>query len=88
MKKFYNLLRPLLGVFSILLGFLVSLTPIPLGTAFTISGIIMLSPEIKPFRSLLDWLERRDPTPRQWISRIITTLRVKLIPVPAEASSK
>lgn len=88
MKKMYDLLRPFLGFLSILLGFLVSLTPIPLGTALTVTGMVMLSPEIKPFRSLLNWIEHRDPTSKQWVARIITSLRVKLIPVPVEASNK
>lgn len=84
MLKFYDTFRPLLGVLCFLLGIVVSFTPLPFGSLIMLTGIIMTSPEVKFFRTLLKWIEDKDPTRKQWASKIISTLQVRLIPVPVK----
>lgn len=85
MAKVYDTFRPLLGVLCFLLGILICFTPLPFGSLVMLTGIIMTSPEVRILRSFLSWLERKDPTKKQWASRIIGTLEIKLIPAPVRA---
>lgn len=88
MNKFYDAFRPFLGVLCFLLGVLVSFTPLPFGSLIMLTGIIMTSPEVKLFRSLLKWIEEKDPTEKQWAGRVINSLQVRLIPVPVKSENK
>lgn len=88
MTKFYDAFRPLLGVLCFLLGILVSFTPLPFGSLIMLTGIIMTSPEVKMFRSLLRWIEEKDPTQKQWAGRVINTLSVRLIPIPVKSDNE
>ena len=63
------LLRPLLGLVSLLLGVFFAIVPIPLGLPFLLVGAVLLSPEIKPLKRLIEWIERRDPTKGKHFSR-------------------
>lgn len=87
MLKFYDTFRPLLGVLCFLLGILVSFTPLPFGSLIMLTGIIMTSPEVKFFRTLLKWIEDKDPTRNQWAAKVIGTLQVRLIPVPVKSEN-
>ncbi|NGP77553.1 hypothetical protein G3570_12970 [Balneolaceae bacterium YR4-1] len=87
MLKFYDTFRPLLGVLCFLLGILVSFTPLPFGSLIMLTGIIMTSPEVKFFQKLLKWIEEKDPTRKQWAAKVISTLQVRLIPVPVKAEN-
>lgn len=80
LDKLYNTLRPLIGVVCFLIGIIVSFTPLPLGMFFMLTGVIMLSPEVKLFRSMLKWIEEKDPTKNQLAGRLITLLEAKLVP--------
>ncbi len=88
MLKFYDAFRPLLGVLCFLLGILVSFTPLPFGSLIMLTGIIMTSPEVKFFRTLLKWIEEKDPTQKQWAGKVISSLQVRLIPVPVKSDNE
>ncbi|MGK7369698.1 MAG: hypothetical protein ACNS64_05745 [Candidatus Halalkalibacterium sp. M3_1C_030] len=48
----------------------------------------MTSPEVKFFRTLLKWIEEKDPTKNQWARRVINSLQVRLIPIPVKSDSE
>ncbi len=83
MKSIYKVSRPFLGVSCFLLGIIISFTPLPFGSLVMLTGIIMTSPEIKFCRSLLSWIQDKDPTKKQYLGRLIHTLQLRLIPEPA-----
>lgn len=72
---FYYLIRPLLGLISLLFGVVFSLTPIPFGLLLITLGIILLAPNIKLFQNLLDWVEKNDRSKNQVFTNTIRKLR-------------
>ena len=71
----YYLIRPILGLLSLLFGVVFSLTPLPFGLLMLTLGVILLAPNFKPFRLLLDWVERNDRTRKQVFASTISKLR-------------
>jgi hypothetical protein len=56
-----RILRIFLGVLFLLLGVAGLFRPVLQGWLFIGIGALLLSPEIKPFHSVLQWLEKRYP---------------------------
>lgn len=87
MKGFYKLARPYLGGLCFVLGIIISVTPLPAGSLFMLTGIIMTSPELKICRSILSWIEGKDPTDNKYFVRLIRTLQLRLIPEPGRSET-